>query len=146
MAATSLLSTSFLKPTKRWEKRKNNKKFREQILFISCILTTFEYTILFPLSAFPKFFRKEFSPFQTIQFRPWNKYYLPVCQDVRCGENMVGHMYICPTQVFEMDLPNPKLFFLKNRLLNKMRSKNQVNGINIFTGKMHCFLKYLQLI
>ena len=42
-----------------------------------------------------------------------------------------------------MDSPNPKLFFQKNHLHNKMISKNQVNRRNIFTGKKDCFLKVL---
>ena len=44
---------------------------------------------------------------------------------------------------FKMDILNLKLFFQKNRLLNKIMPKNQVNRRNIFTGKMYCFLKVL---
>ena len=36
-----------------------------------------------------------------------------------------------------MDFPEPKLFFQKNRLLNKMISKNQVNRGKVFTEKQH---------
>ena len=42
-----------------------------------------------------------------------------------------------------MDSLNLKLIFQKNRLLNKLIPKNQVNRRNIFTGKMHSFLKVL---
>ena len=44
-----------------------------------------------------------------------------------------------------MDRPNPKLFFQKNRLLNKMISKNQ-NRRNTFTGKNALFLKSINNI
>ena len=46
-------------------------------------------------------------------------------------------------KIFKMDSLNLKLIFQKNRLLNKLIPKNQVNRRNIFTGKMHCFLKVL---
>ena len=45
-----------------------------------------------------------------------------------------------------MDRPNPKLFFQKNRLINKMIPKNQVNRRNIFTGKNSLFLKNIKNI
>ena len=44
---------------------------------------------------------------------------------------------------FKIDNLNLKLFFQKNHLLNKIISKNHVNRRNIFTGKIHCFLKVL---
>ena len=46
-------------------------------------------------------------------------------------------------KIFKMDRPNLKSFFQKNRLLNKMFSKNQVNRRNIFPGKNALFLKSL---
>ena len=67
-----------------------------------------------------------------------NKYYLPVCRDVRCGVN--------PTQVFEMDLPNPKLKNPENLLFNKMISKIQVNRRNIFIGKYALLFKSINKI
>ena len=61
------------------------------------------------------------------------------CQDVRCNVNLPD---ICLTQIFKIDCPNRTLFFQKNRLLNKMISKNQVNRRNNFIEK-HALLKVL---
>ena len=56
---------------------------------------------------------------------------------MRCksGRTYVRH------KIFKMDRPNLKLLFQKNRLLNKMILKNQVNRGNIFTRKNALFLK-----
>ena len=52
-----------------------------------------------------------------------------------CSDIYVRH------KTFRMDLPNPKLFFQKNRLFNKIISKNQVNRGIFHWEKMFCFLK-----
>ena len=49
-----------------------------------------------------------------------------------------GRTYV-RRKIFEMDRPSPKLFFQKNRLPNKIISKNQVSRRNIFSS----FLKVL---
>ena len=47
-------------------------------------------------------------------------------------------------KIFKMGSPNLELFLQKNRLLNKMISKNQVNRRKFsLEKKMHCFLKVL---
>ena len=45
-----------------------------------------------------------------------------------------------------MDQPNPKLFFQKNCLVNKIIPKNQLNIRNIFTGKNALFVKSIKNI
>ena len=55
----------------------------------------------------------------------------------KSGQANVRHKF------FKWIFQTEKYFFLKNRLLNKMISKHQVNRRSIFTGKMHFFLKVL---
>ena len=51
---------------------------------------------------------------------------------------------INPTQVFEMDLPNPELFF-SSKIILKNDTKNSRKQNNYFSlKKMHCFLKVLR--
>ena len=47
---------------------------------------------------------------------------------------------ICPTKMFKIDLPNLKLFFSENCLLDKMIPKN------ISTGKNALFLKSINIL
>ena len=66
------------------------------------------------------------------------------CPDVQCHVNLVGHM---PNTSFCSRPSKLKtIFFLKNRLLNKMISKNQVNRKIIFIGKNALFLKSINNI
>ena len=69
--------------------------------------------------------------------------FLLVCQDVRFDVNLVGHM---SDKKFLKWTVQTKLFFQKNRFLNKMISKNQVNKRNVFTGKNTLFLKSINNI
>ena len=63
--------------------------------------------------------------------------------DVRFDVNLVGHM---SDKKFLKWTVQTKLFFQKNRFLNKMISKNQVNKRNVFTGKNTLFLKSINNI
>ena len=45
------------------------------------------------------------------------------------------------TKFLKWTVQTENYFFQKNRLLNKIISKEQVSRRNIFTGKMHYFLK-----
>ena len=62
---------------------------------------------------------------------------MPVCQDVQCGINLVGH--ISDTSFWNGYSKPQIIFFLKSRLVI---SKDQVNRM-FSLEKIHCFLKVL---
>lgn len=65
--------------------------------------------------------------------------FLPICQDVWCDRNLVGHM--CNTKFLKSTIQTQNYFFEKNCFPNKMISKSQVNRRNICAGKNALFLK-----